>query len=203
MIVTWSIIILATISLIVFIQRNSKKREKKFYSVLQSFANDNNSKISSYDRWDKTLIGIDTSEISKLFFIRTISDKEFKEVINLSEVKKCRLIKTERTVWYNKENVKVIDKIELIFSYIFTNKPDIALEFYNNDYDHLTLSGELQLAQKWLDIVDRTLATNQNWEKETNKAKIQATYSIKEPVGHSHVADYGTKRKAKYAIHAI
>lgn len=203
MILTWSITILAIIFLILFIQKRNKKRGKEILSVLQSFAKDNNGEISSYDRWDKTLIGIDNSEINKLFFIRTISDKEFREVINLSEVKKCRLIKTERIVRYNKENVSVIDKIELIFSFVSTHKPDIALEFYNNEYDSLTLSGQLQLAQKWSGIVEAILNTVKNRNSEVGKVKVDRTSFLKEPTVHVHTPAYAVKRKVKYPNHGV
>lgn len=190
MIIAWSIIILATIPLIVFIQRNNRKREKKIYSVLHSFASDNDSKISSYDRWDKTLIGIDTNEICKLFFIRTIGNKEFKEVINLSEVTKCRLIKTERTVLVNKENVNVIDKIAVVFSFRNIQRQEISLEFYNNDYDQLTLSGELQLAEKWTGIIGEILNTEKNKNIEDGKAKTGDTFLLKEPIIHAQRSVY-------------
>ena len=202
-ILPWSIIILAIVSLIVLIKRRNRIRKKNLFSVLQSFAKENNSEISSCDQWDKTLIGIDTSEINSLFFIRTISDTEFREVINLSEVKKCRLIKTERTEFYHKENVNVIDKIELVFSFFDTPKPDIRLEFYNTDYDKLTLSGELQLAQKWSETVASILVSIQNLEKGAIKEKIQATPVLNEPVSLSRLSAFASKRNTKHAIQTI
>lgn len=206
MILTGSITILATISLIVFLQIRNRNREKKAFSVLQNFAKGINSTISSYDRWDKTLIGIDNGEINKLFFLRTISNKEYREVINLSEVMSCRLVLDERTVQYDKEKVNVIDKIELVFSFVNTNKQDVKLEFYNADYDQLTLSGELQLAQKWSGIVKSILVTNKKLEKEVNKAKIQVHSALNEPAIHAHVPAHPSKRKANNTaskIHAI
>lgn len=187
MIVTWLIIILTTTSFIVFFWIRSRNKEKITSSALLNFAKENNCTISSYDHWDKILIGIDNQEINKLFFIRTIPDKEHRAAINLSEVMSCRLVKTERTVRYDKEKVNVIDKIELVFSFVDTHKPDVALEFYNTDYNQLTLSGELQLAQKWSGIVKSVLVTNQNWEKEANKARPQAPSTINAPFGHAHV----------------
>ncbi len=206
LIFTGSIAILATISLIVFPQIRNRNRGKKAFSVLQNFAKGFNSNISSYDHWDKSLIGIDSGEINKLFFLRTISDKEYREAINLSEVMSCRLVLDERTVQYNKEKVNVIDKIDLVFSFVYTNKQDVKLEFYNADYDRLTLSGELQLAQKWSGIVKSILVTNKKWEKEVNTAKIQVPSASNGKAIHAHVPAYPSKRKSKYTaskIHAI
>jgi hypothetical protein len=206
LILTGSIIILATISFIVYPQINNKNREKKAFSVLQNFAKEFSSNISSYDRWDKSLIGIDSGKINKLFFLRTISNKEYREVINLSEVMSCRLVLDERTVLYKKKQVNVIDKIDLVFSFGNTNKQGVKLEFYNADYDQLTLSGELQLAQKWSEIVKSILVTNKKWEKEVHTANIQVPSVSNEKAIHVQVPVHPSKRKSKYTaskIHAI
>ncbi|MCF8371941.1 MAG: hypothetical protein K9H64_09980 [Bacteroidales bacterium] len=203
MILIWSIIILTTILLVVFIQNNNKKKLKKTISVLQDFAKELNSMISNYDHWDKTLIGIDNKGVNKLFFIRTTRDKEFREVINLAEVKDCRLAKTERNVHYNSNNVSAIDRIVLVFSFIDTHKPDIALEFYNSDYDQLILTGELQLAQKWSGIVQSILSTNKNRKSEVYKAKLEAPSIIKLSNSPKRLQIDPSKSKAKYIKHAI
>ncbi len=205
-ILTGSITILTTISLIVFFLIRNRNREKKGFSALQNFAMGFNSTISRYDRVDRTLIGVDNGEIIKLFFLRTNRNIEYREVINLSEVMSCRLVLDQRTVRYNKENVNVIDKIDLVFSFVNNNKQDVKLEFYNADYDQLTLSGELQLAQKWSGIVKSILVTNKKWEKEVNVANTRVPSALNEPAIQAHVPASPSGRKANYSaskIHAI
>jgi hypothetical protein len=159
----WSITILAITGLIVLIRLRKKRKEQKILAPLHAYAAENNTEIGSYDWWDKTLIGIDKNEPGTLFFIRNIPGRNIREQIQLSEVSNCRLYKTERRVKFNKEIVNVMDQIEVVFS--FFNKRDVSLEFYNADYDLLTLSGELQMAQKWSgminDIVQRAKQTGQ------------------------------------------
>jgi hypothetical protein len=203
MIVSWSIIILASISLIIFLNIRNKNKGKKTLLPLFNFAKENNSSISSYDHWDKTLIGIDNNEINKLFFIRTTPSKEYREAINLSEVVNCVFHKAERTVSNKEAKVIVIDRIELVFSFVNNQKPAVILEFYNSDYDNLTISDELQFAQKWSGVIKGILATNKNREKEASKAKIQEAFGVNETVGLSPDSAGASKRKAKYATHAI
>ncbi|MBN1119215.1 MAG: hypothetical protein JXA77_18540 [Bacteroidales bacterium] len=136
-----------------------KNKKKRKVEPLIKFANENNSEISDYDTWDKTLIGIDNNETNSLFFIRKLPEKEIREVINLSEISGCRISKTERKVKYEGESVNVTDRIELFFSF-YNRKPELSLEFYNSEYDQFTLSGELQLAQKWLDILNTRISAN-------------------------------------------
>ncbi len=203
MIVSWSIIIMASISLIIFLNIRNKNKEKKTLLPLLNFAEENNSSLSSSDHWDKTLIGIDNEEINKLFFIRTTPSKEYREVINLSEVVSCVFHKAERTVSNKDVKVIVIDRIELILTFVNNQKPAVILEFYNSDYDNLTISDELQFAQKWSGVIKGILATNKNRGKEANKAKVQAAFGVNESVGLSPVSAVASKRKAKYATHAI
>jgi len=53
----------------------------------------------------------------------------------------------------------VVDKLELSFYPVEKGKPEISIEFYNDEYDSLTLSGELQLAEKWEKLLNEQLKT--------------------------------------------
>ncbi|WP_346861749.1 hypothetical protein [uncultured Draconibacterium sp.] len=155
----WSITLLAITLLIFFIKVKNKKRDEKTLEPLLKFASEHNSEISQYNSWDKTIIGVDTNETSRLFFIRNIPGMEIRETINLLEVSDCKMVKAERKVKYQKHTVNVIDRIQLVFSF-YKHKSEIRLEFYNEDYDQLTLSGELQLAQKWASLVKDIIIKN-------------------------------------------
>jgi len=197
-ILNWSIIISTILFLIAFTKRKNKKKENKIFSVLQSFANENNCTISNYDHLKKTLIGIDKGS-KNLFFIRTMNNKENRTIIDLSEVIKCRMINSERTTTFDNEKVKVIDKIMLVFSFIDKRKEDVSLEFYNNNYDQLTISGELQLAQKWLGIIESILIAN----SEVSKVNLQSAPDINKPVTAQQTAAYDSKQRTKFTKYAI
>jgi hypothetical protein len=74
-------------------------------------------------------------------------------------------------VKYNKELVNVIDRIELIFSFN-NHRPELSLEFYNTDYDQLTLSGELQLAEKWAGTLKTIINLNQESKTKAKKKEL-------------------------------
>ena len=154
----WLVVIVVISGLIVFLRFKNKKSKEEKLSPLFNFARENNCEISMYDRWDKTLIGLHSSVNNKLFFIRKVADKEVKKIVNLSEIKNCRMAKTTRTASFNRENVIVTDKIELVLSPVEKSKPDVVMEFYNTDYDSLNLSGELQLAEKWVEILNKVIS---------------------------------------------
>lgn len=104
-IVSWSIFILATISLMLYFKAKNRKKEKNIFSELQYFAQENNCLITSYDHWGKSLIGISAGEASKLFYIRKIHNIEYREHINLSDICACQLKKEQSTIKLNKKKL--------------------------------------------------------------------------------------------------
>lgn len=166
----WAITLLVISALIIYLYFKSKKRKKGYFSMLQSFAEENGCTISTYDHWRKTLIGFG---FGKIFFIRNASNNEVKKVIDLSDVKNCRIAKIIRIVKYNGENINVTDKIDLVVS--LNNNTDVALEFYNNEYDNLTLTGELQYAEKWSDFINTSAKSNPGKGKNSKKITDPAT----------------------------
>jgi hypothetical protein len=157
----WSIAALIIVSLIVITRLKNKSRDQKKLKPLLEYAAGYNSVITQYDIWDKTLIGLDNNMIKRLFFIRKIPDREIRETIILSEVSECRMYKTNRKVKYKSGFTEVIDRIDVIL-YLYNHRQEVCLEFFNTDYDNLTLTGELQIAQKWTEIIKNIINATQD-----------------------------------------
>lgn len=130
---------------------NSRKKEKKLLQGLTEIAESNNCKINRYELWNSSTIGIDDTSLM-FFYTRKSEGIDISQHLNLSEIQKCRVISSSRTVSSKDGNFKVIEKLELVFSYKDKNRGEMALEFYNADYDSLTLTGELQLVEKWCNL---------------------------------------------------
>jgi len=152
-------VIIILIILVFFINTNSnkKKKESQFLQPLFALAEKNNCKISKYDRWNNSIIGID-EDSNLVFNISKINEVETVQQINLADIQKCRIFESSRTVGIEKSSMKVVDKIELAFVKRDKNKPDTIVSFYNSDYDRLTLSGEIQLTDKWCKIANDKIA---------------------------------------------
>ncbi len=199
-ILTWSLTALVLLSSALFFIFRNRNREKRTLSVLHAYARENHSTLTTFDHWPRSLIGIDEKDTVKLFFIRKERDREIREVIDLSEVKSCILVKAERTVRQDKEKVSLIEKIELVLTYSAGDKPVVALEFYNNDYDSLTLLGELQLAQKWLEIVKNAIETTKRKNRMGFTAKSEAPAN--KSAGKKQLDGSPTGRRSKHAAGA-
>ena len=128
-----------------------KKKEKEIKEVISRLAAKSNSGVDEYDWWNKTIIGIDNSN-RKLFFIKKIHDKELQSAIDLSNIQMGRVINSHRSVING--NYNVIQKLQLGLISKNKDKPETLLEFYNADYDSLTIMEELQLVEKWSKIVN-------------------------------------------------
>jgi hypothetical protein len=142
------VIILICIIPFALMSINSRKKEKKLLQGLTEIAERNNCKLSRYELWNNSTIGIDDTSLM-IFYTRKSKDIETSQQINLAETQKCRVINLSRTVRNKEGNFKVVEKLELAFSFQDINRGDVVLEFYNADYDSLTLTGELQLVEKW------------------------------------------------------
>lgn len=152
-------LILLFIMVLPFILLSKKKSKggKHFLSILFDLAKKNNSKISEHELWNNVAVGIDR-DTHQLYFIRKTATNNIVYNIDLSEIQKCRLVNSNRKVNYKGGSYNVIDRLELAFTYCDKIKPEIILEFYNSEYDSVALNGELQLASKWLKIINTELA---------------------------------------------
>jgi hypothetical protein len=151
-----TIIILACVLPLVFIMKNRSKKEKEFRDVIFDMAAKSNSNIDQYDRWNNTIIGIDNSN-RKLFFYRKAGGKVIQHEIDLAEIEMSSVINTQH---HSKNtNNSVTQKLELALIAKGSNTNKLFLEFYNADFDSLTIMDELQLVEKWSRNVNSIIST--------------------------------------------
>jgi len=163
--ITGGIFILFCIMLFVITNRNKRKKEKQFLQPLNRLAEKDNCKISQYDIWNKSIIGIDNLT-NRVFFIKNVFYDETSKSIQLNEILKCRVNEVgqtmtlpSRTVGIKGNVIKAFDKVELVFINRDKNKPELIAEFYNKETGNLNLTGELQLAEKWCKIANDRIAS--------------------------------------------
>ena len=157
-IITLGIFILICAILFVIINSNKKKKTRQYLLPLNSLAEKDNCKISQYDIWSDSVIGIDETQ-NVVFAIRKTKEKETSIAVNLAEVFRCSVAEISRTSGPKEGNIKAFDLIELVFTNKDKSKADRIVEFYNANSDRLTLTGELQLAEKWCKIANDKIAS--------------------------------------------
>lgn len=151
------VIMIIIVLAVVIVNSNKKNKKKQFVQTLSDLAEKSNCKISEYDLWNNSLIGIDTAA-HKLFFIRKNGENAISNVIDLQGIQKSRVINSNRVVTNKDSNHTVTDKIELALASPDARISDTILEIYNTNRDNLFLNGELPLAEKWAAIVNTNIA---------------------------------------------
>lgn len=157
---TITALLIAAACVIPFVIMNklNARRERKILEPLFNLAQKHDSTISGYDIWNNAAVGIDNRTEMVFFFKKATGTDIFRQV-NLSEIRKCRLIQVTKTSGDEQDNFKPVAKLELVLEHQDSSKADIMLEFYNADLDGGTLTGELQLVEKWRQLIDKKIAS--------------------------------------------
>ena len=154
-ILTSILLIAACVIPFVIIKRRSKKAEKEFLQILFDHASTGNNEISQYEFTSRLAIGF-AEATNFVFFLKKRGGKEVMTQIDLKRIESCYINKTTRNS--TDGNYSSTDKIELRFAASDKGNPEAVFEFYNIEHDSLSMSEELQLAEKWHSIVNNRLS---------------------------------------------
>ncbi len=147
------IFLLFCIIIFVILSRSNKKKEKELLQVLKKLTDQASCTISRYDVWNHSVIGIDDS--SKIIFVISNTNNHSVSLqLNLAEMKKCRVVNASKTGSDDGGNYKVLEKLDLVFTYLDKNRPEILVDFYDRNDSTSSLSDELQLVEKWCRIAN-------------------------------------------------
>lgn len=147
---------------------NSRKRKKKIlFHQLTKIAENDDCTITQHEFCAEFVIGLDEMA-NHLFFYKKVETREIAKSLHLSEFKSCSLINSNRTVSIRKEKYYVVDKLELTFYPAEKEAPEISIELYNDEFDSLTLTGELQLAEKWEKLLNEKLKSSPKQKTEAD-----------------------------------
>lgn len=135
--------IICVIPFVLFSVNNTKKRKIRIQN-LEKKATANNAIIQEKDDWSQSIIGIDKTN-KMLFFSNKSAEFDKFISINISELLKCRIERTE-----NKH--KALEKLELELT--FASKPTVVLEFFNKAETRI-IANEIELIQKWQMLLNK------------------------------------------------
>ncbi len=151
-----AVLVLICIAPFIIFGINRKKKKCVLRDKLAAMASQKSCTISSYDTWDHHAMGMDKHN-GMLFFYRNGKEEEINLAIDLKGIKKGKLNETSRNIGNKNNNTKVIEKLEMELLPLSEQQQTMRLSFYEND-SNTTLGDELQLLQKWVDLVNIYLA---------------------------------------------
>ncbi|MDO6761181.1 hypothetical protein Q4566_13300 [Tamlana sp. 2_MG-2023] len=128
--------------------RNRKKKEQQLETSIIALAQQYYCKITQHEICGNYIIGVDEKK-NFLFFQNHLETEIKQQVIDLSTINNCYACRQ------NSKNEN-LERLELKFRFTDKSKPEIALEFYNQDIN-FQLSGEIQSIEKWNELVRKQL----------------------------------------------
>lgn len=137
----------------------SKLNNKKKLEELIAFAQENKANITQHELWRNSAIGLDKHE-QVIFFINQENDTKVFHKILLSTIETCTVYNVNSTISNKNSNYKIIEKIDLLFTYRDKNLAKVALNIFNSKLEGLTVSGELQIAEKWHQLINDIIKKN-------------------------------------------
>lgn len=158
----------------IWLVRIRKKRERQLLSYISNIVQQHQSKLTKFEFCSDFIIGLD-ERTSLVFFLKKCSDEVTSKQVDLKGIQDCRVIRTSKANKVRNPGYQEIDKLELCFTPIPENKPDIYLEMYNSDKS-AQLGMELPLIEKWSKIINNIIvelkATGYTDSKEYRKSII-------------------------------
>ncbi|MEA1785173.1 hypothetical protein U1E44_03650 [Arenibacter sp. GZD96] len=136
-----------------------RKKKKLLFHTLNTFCTQHNNTITHYELCGEIAIAL-CKESNALVFIKRSKHKEINQIVDLDEIQKCYTLKPHKTVRSKSGNYSVIIQLALSLHFEAQEKPELILEFYNLN-DNLQLDGELQLMERWNEIINKALNTRQ------------------------------------------
>ena len=133
-----------------------RKREKQNLVLLNREADKNNLRVSKFNTWGNTSIGMDETA-NVVFFTKKTADGDTGLQMAIAETEKCRIDNIKRTQSNEDGNYTLTEKLELVFEPRDKKKGEMAFPFFNMAYDGAMLTGELQQAEKWCRIINERI----------------------------------------------
>jgi len=131
--------------------RSRKRKRRKLMDSISAMADRYNTTIGESEFCGNYAIGIDP-EHRFVFFHKKYEDRVEEQTVVLLEVKSCRTMNHGSNVGGDRS----IEKLGLQFTPRDKDKPEIVLEFYNDDESY-QLSGEYQSMERWAKLIEEGL----------------------------------------------
>lgn len=150
-------LVLVAISVVPIIILNGKRNKKGrgMLQLMKKVANENNCKITEHEFCGDYSIGMDKTN-GYVFFVKESKENAGVQYINLAQVKTCKIDNTGRIVTYNKQNNKIVERLNLNFLPKEKGKAIVGWEFYNAE-ENPQINGELQSIEKWQNTINNYL----------------------------------------------
>jgi hypothetical protein len=131
-----------------FLNVSKKRKQKAFFQLFLNHAHESQSLITVFDIFDKYLLAFNKTN-RRFYFFNTAQEKIIFHNIDLAQISSVKL---DKQYPYDAAN-KRIDQLCLVFTFKDLSSKTLSIELYNRSKT-FQLSGELQLAERWLGLIN-------------------------------------------------
>jgi hypothetical protein len=136
--------------------RKNAQMEQHMLRLLKNEAEKNNAKLVHHDTWHNCAIGLDNKS-RVIFATRKSTNETPSSCTSLSNVNECKTRITHGESTLAGDNFKNVKQVELLLSTSSKITPELRMEFYNESPLTPSLTGELQLVEKWSALINKEL----------------------------------------------
>jgi hypothetical protein len=153
-----SVMILGGISPFLFVYRNKRKLKNKLIQALKERIGDPTIELKEIDTFLGLIICLDKTQ-NRLYYYKKNGEIYNFQSVDINEIVQCKITKQyiPKDQW--EDEYPRILKVDLILTTKNATNSEVVLNFYN-DEDSFYLSGELQIAEKWKQLISKTIREN-------------------------------------------
>lgn len=157
----WGTVLVGTIALAVtlaplaIIRLGKAKKEKQMLHFISELAHSMGAKIDQHEFCGDFVLGLDKQQ-SKVFFYKQKNTPSQPQFADLTKVKSCRIVRHHSSSKNGNGGPGVINRVVMSFTPANKSNEEIHFELYNEAIN-MQLSGELQMGDKWVEIISGRL----------------------------------------------
>lgn len=141
---------------VAMLMRSRTKRKNEILNALKTLADSHALHIAQQDVWSNTGIGMDDKK-NNLLFVRMQNNTAIATHVDLKSIQLCHVNKRSSTVGEGNDRYSVIEQLTIVLQPIDKSKALMVLPCYDANEDSASLTGQLQLVDKWQAILQQQL----------------------------------------------
>lgn len=133
-----------------------KRKDTKFLKHFTALAHKEKIIISEREFWNHSYAIARDNSSKKILYANRLKDGASGTIIELAEVEKCRIVVINKSQKNQNGKNPLTDRLELVFTFRNTEKPEQVLEFYENP-EFMPNAEECSHLEKWYQIINSKL----------------------------------------------
>jgi len=139
--------------------RSRNNNKKYLLQSLTNIAQQQNGVIQQYEFCGDFGIGLDETKNLVFFFKKKDKAQPIEQHLDLTEIQSCQVLKRTRNFKNGNSSYGPVERVDLSFIPKNSGRKATEFELYHDEVN-IQLTGEIQFAEKWSQIINERLRNN-------------------------------------------